>query len=119
MNNNDFIIQNSTSYTNEYSSFPYNLIKQHHFKDADNSIASLINEINNYKIQGNFEVASKLISENADLLSHYTIDSSIINIIEEEIRNAQVMALQKHQCVYFNENEPEICAVGDIWEGGL
>ena len=117
MNNSDFIIQNASSYTNEYSTFPYNLIKQHHFKDADDSIASLINEINNYKLQGNFEVASKLISENADLLSHYTIDSSIINIIEEEIRNTQVMAKQKHQCIYIQDSEPELCCSNDVWLG--
>ena len=118
MTNSDFIIQNSSSYTQEYSRFPHKVIAQHNFRDADNSIASLINEIENYKLQGNFEVASKIISENADLLSHYTIDATTINTIEEEIRNAQIMALQKHQCVYYDENEPEFCAVGDLWEGG-
>lgn len=119
MTNSDFIIQNSSSYTQEYSKFPHKVITQHHFRDADNSIASLINKINNYKAKGNFEIASKLIAEKANLLAHYTIDASTINTIEEEIRNAQVMALQKHQCVYYDETEPEYCAVGDLWEGGL
>ena len=119
MSNNDFIMQNSSSYTNEYSKFPYQIITQHHFMNIDDSIASLVNEINSYKMQGNFEVASKLISENAGLLAHYVIDASTINTIEEEIRNVQVMALQKHQCVYFDEEEPEYCALGDLWEGGM
>ncbi len=118
INNGDFIVQNSSSYTNEYSNFPHKIITQHHFMDADNSIASLINKINSYKLQGNFDIASKLISENANLLSHYIIDATTINTIEEEIRNVQVMALQKHQCVYYDETEPEFCAVGDLWEGG-
>lgn len=118
MNNSDFIVQNSSSYTNEYSNFPHSIILQHNFRNIDDSIASLVNEINNYKMQGNFEVASKLISENAGILSHYIIDASTINTIEEEIRNVQVMALQKHQCVYFDEEEPEFCAIGDLWEGG-
>ena len=119
MSNSDFIAQNSSSYTNEYSKFPHQIITQHHFMNIDDSLASLVNEINNYKMQGNFEVASKLISENANILTHYIIDASTINTIEEEIRNVQVMALQKHQCVYYDETEPEYCALGDLWEGGI
>ena len=119
ISSSDFIAQNSSSYTQEYSRFPYQVITQHHFRDADTSIASLINTINSHKLQGNLDIASKLIAENAGLLAQYTIDASTINTIEEEIRNAQVMALQKHQCVYYDETEPEYCAVGDIWEGGL
>ena len=119
MTNSDFIAQNSSSYTNEYSKFPYQIITRHNFMNIDDSIASLVNEINSYKMQGNFEVASKLISENAGLLAHYIIDASTINTIEEEIRNVQVMALQKHQCVYFDGEEPEYCALGDLWEGGM
>lgn len=45
MTQTDFIIQNASSYTHEYSNFPNSLIQQHHFKDADDSVASLINEI--------------------------------------------------------------------------
>lgn len=119
MTNNDFIRKKSSSFTQEYSNFPHQVIIQHHFRDADNSIASLINKINGYKMQGNFETASKLISENAQLLSHYIIDASTINTIEEEIRNAQIMAIQKQQCVYYDETEPEFCEAGDLWEGGL
>lgn len=119
ISSSDFIAQNSSSYTQEYSRFPHQVIMQHHFRDADNSVASLINAINSHKMQGNFDIASKLIAENANLLAHYTIDASTINTIEEEIRNAQVMVLQKHQCVYYDETEPEYCAVGDLWEGGL
>ena len=87
MTNSDFIAQNSSSYTNEYSKFPYQVITQHNFMNIDDSLASLVNEINSYKMQGNFEVASKLISENADILSHYIIDASTINAIKEEISN--------------------------------
>lgn len=117
-NNGDFIVQNSSSYTSEYSKFPHKVITRHNFRDADNSIANLINEINCYKQQGNFAIANKLMSENSNVLSHYTMDASTINTIEEEVRNAQIMVLQKHQCVYYDENEPEFCAVGDLWEGG-
>lgn len=119
MTNNEFLIANASSYTHEYSQFPYNLITQHNFKDADNSITSLINEINGYKEKGDFESASKLSAENSELLKQYVMDATVPNTMEEEIKNVQTMALQKHQCVYFCDNEPEVCAVGDVWEGGL
>ncbi len=116
MNNNDFIIQNASSYTHEYSNFPNNLIQQHHFKDADDSVASLINEITDLKARGLYDLAAKKITENANILSHYNIDAETINAIEEEIRNVQIMGIQKHQCIYFN-NEPEICCRNDVWLG--
>ena len=118
MTNAEFILQNSTSYTNEYSQFPHKLITLHHYKDADNSIASLINKINELKFQGNYEAAAKMVNDNANILVQYAIDSVAINTLEEENRNAQIMALQKHQCVWFDENEPIVCSVGDVWEGG-
>lgn len=113
--NEEFI--NDKNYTHEYSQFPKKLITKHHFKDADDSIASLINEINDLKARGLFDLADKKISENADILAHYAFGSENIRIIEEELRNVQVMAKQKHQCVYVQENkdyEPEVCCIGDI-----
>lgn len=116
--NEYFITQNASSYTHEYSKFPYNLIKQHHFKDADDSVASLINEINGYKERGLFELASKTMNEYKDILSQYSLGGSeTINTIEEEIRNAQIMTIQKSQCVFLDETEPEICTVDDVWIG--
>lgn len=118
MTNAEFIVQNSSSYTHEYSQFPYRLIEIHNYKDADDSVASLINQINELKFNGNYEAATKIINDNADVLKQYAIDSVAVNTLEEENRNAQIMALQKHQCVWFDENEPVVCSVGDVWEGG-
>lgn len=115
--NNDFITQNSSSYTHEYSNFPYSIIKQHYFKDADDSVASLINEINGYKERGLYDLAAKTINEYKDILKQYSLGGSeTINTIEEEIRNGQIMTIQKSQCVFF-DNEPEICSVNDVWIG--
>ena len=116
MTQTDFIIQNASSYTHEYSNFPNSLIPQHHFKDADDSVASLINEITDLKARGLYDLAAKKITENANILSHYNIDAETINAIEEEIRNVQIMGIQKHQCIYF-DNEPEICCRNDVWLG--
>lgn len=115
--NEEFILKNASTYTHEYSNFPYSIIKQHYFKDADDSVASLINEINGYKERGLFELAAKKITEYEDILTHYSLGGAeTINTIEEEIRNGQIMTIQKSQCVFF-DNEPEICSVNDVWIG--
>jgi hypothetical protein len=59
MTQTDFIIQNASSYTHEYSNFPNSLIKQHHFRNADDSVASLINEITDLKMRGLYDQATK------------------------------------------------------------
>lgn len=115
MTNEEFINQNAASYSNEYSKFPYKRIAIHHFKDADDSIASLLNEIDDLKARGLYSLAEKKIKENADILREYTYGSELINTVQEEIHNTQTMALQKHQCVYTDNKEPEVCCVGDIW----
>ena len=117
--NEDFIVNNSKLYTHEYSNFPYSLITQHNFKDADDSVASLINEINGYKERGLFELASKTMNEYKDILSQYSLGGAeTINTLEEEIRNGQIMTMQKSQCVFLEPEEPEICSIDDVWAGG-
>ncbi len=44
------------------------------------------------------------------------MDAETINTIEEEIRNVQIMSIQKHQCIYFDK-EPNICCKNDVWLG--
>lgn len=114
MTNEEFIKQNSKLFSHEYSQFPENLITLHHFKDADDSIASLLNEINDLKSRGLFDLAAKKIDENADILAPYTFSAEHINIYEEEILNTQIMAKLKHQCVYAQSEKP-LCCIGDIW----
>lgn len=114
----DFNTLNAAFYSHEYSKFPDKLITLHHFKDADDSVASLINEINDLKKRGLFDIATKKIADNADILVNYTFGAENINTYEEEIKNVQIMAKQKHQCIYIQKEEPEICCVGDIWAGG-
>lgn len=117
--NDNFIIKNASSYTHEYSNFPYSLITQHNFKDADDSVASLINEINSLKERGLYELASKIMKENKDVLAQYSLGGAkTINTIEEEIRNGQIMTIQKSQCVFLEPEEPEICSIDDVWVGG-
>lgn len=115
----DFLSKNAASYTHEYSNFPYSLINLHYFKDADDSVASLINEINSLKSRGLFELAAKKINEYKDILKQYNLGGAeTINTIIEEIRNGEIMTIQKSQCVYFEPDEPEICCVDDAWVGG-
>lgn len=111
----DFNTLNAAFYSHEYSKFPDKLITLHHFKDADDSVASLINEINDLKARGLNDLANKKSTEYADILKPYIIDSEVIRTNEEEIYNTQVMAKQKHQCVYTQEDIPKIWCTDDIW----
>ena len=71
-----------SQYENEFSDFPKKLITKHNFKNIDDSIASIINQINNLRSQGLYTQASLIIDNNKDILSQlregeYPISNSI------------------------------------------
>lgn len=102
--------------THEYSSFPQEIIKQHHFKDVDDNIASVVNQIKTLQSKGLYNQAARVVDNNRDVLGQYIIDSSLINEMIEQIRNTQLYALQQQQCVFYG-NKPLTCNDGDIWIG--
>lgn len=102
--------------THEYSNFPKEVIKKHHFKDVDDSIAAIVNQIKELQASGLYRQASRVIAQNKDVLGTYIIDASTINEIMEHIRNTEIFSLQEHQCVYVG-NKPITCNQGDIWIG--
>ena len=101
----------------EYSNFPTQKIKRHNFKNVDDTIASVINEINTLRSQGLFNQADRLIKNNSDILSEYIADAVTFRTWEEEIYNTQIYAKQKQQCVYFDREEPD-ALYSDVWIGG-
>jgi hypothetical protein len=105
-------------YEKEFSSFPTSLIKKHNFKNIDDNIAVIINQINLLRSQGLYSKASEIINDNKDLLSQYIIDAVTYRTWEEEIYNTQIYSRQRQQIVFFDEEEPE-CLEGDIWIGGV
>lgn len=106
-----------TAYQTEFSNFPQKKITLHNFKNVDDNIASVINEINELKSQGLYNQASRIIQNNSDILSQYVIDAITFRTWEEEIYNTQVYAKQKQQSIYFDQNEPD-AEIDDVWLGG-
>lgn len=107
------------SYSTEFSSFPSKKITKHNFKNVDDNIASVINQINTLRSQGLYNQASRIIENNKDTLAQYVVDSITFRTWEEEIYNTQIYAKQQQQqqSIYFDTEEPD-CIEGDVWVGG-
>ncbi len=107
------------SYSTEFSSFPSKKIVRHNFRNVDDNIAPIINQINSLRSQGLYNQASRIVQNNFDVLSHYIVDAISFRTWEEEIYNTQIYAKQKQQSIYFDESEEDVdCIEGDIWLGG-
>ena len=105
-------------YTHEYSNYPDALIELGNYKNVDDSIGGLINEIETYRSQGNYLAATQLVEEYAEDLKKYNIDMNLINKIIEEIRNTQIKALESGQFLSIAEVEPVSVDEGFVWLGG-
>ncbi len=105
------------TYETEYSQFPQELIALHNFKNIDQTIVNLINNINSYRSRGEYAEAASLIDNNKELLSQYIVDATTFRTWEEEIYNAQKYAKQAQQVIYFDDEEPEYCIEEDVWLG--
>lgn len=101
----------------EYSNFPKKMIERHHFKNVDDTIAPVINEINALRSQGLYNQADRIIKNNSHILSEYIVDATTFRTWEEEIYNTQIYAKQKQQFVYFDKVEPDALC-NDVWIGG-
>lgn len=104
-------------YENEFSSFPAKKITKHNFKNVDDNIASIINQINTLRSQGLYGQASRIIQANRDILGQYIVDATTFRTWEEEIYNTQTYAKKFQQFLYFDDEEPD-CQYGDVWIGG-
>ncbi|MCM1134369.1 MAG: hypothetical protein NC400_02235 [Clostridium sp.] len=103
----------------EFSCFPEKKIVRHDFKNVDDTIASIINQINELRLQGLYNQATRIVQQNFDVLSHYIVDAITFRTWEEEIYNTQIYARQKQQSIYFDDSEEDAdCIEGDIWVGG-
>ena len=106
-----------STYETEFSNFPHQKITKHYFKNIDDNIAPIINQINSLRAQGLYNQASRIIDANKDVLAQYVIDAVTFRTWEEEIYNAQKYALKIQQQIYFDDEEPDYCEEGDIWIG--
>ena len=108
-----------TNFSDEFSSFPSRKITKHDFKNIDDNIAPVINQINSLRAQGLYNQAARIIQNNIDTLSQYIVDASTFRTWEEEIYNTQIYAKQVQQSIYFDESEDDFDGIeGDVWSGG-
>ncbi|MCM1536543.1 MAG: hypothetical protein NC126_11545 [Clostridium sp.] len=105
-------------YENEFSNFPTKKITRHNFKNVDDNIASVINQVKALQAQGLYGQAARVIDNNKDVLGQYVVDAVTFRTWEEEIYNTQKYARQMQQSVFLDEEEPDDCAEGDLWIGG-
>ena len=107
------------TFERELSNFPEKKIIRHDFRNVDDNIAPMINQINSLRSQGLYDQATRIIQQNFDVMSHYIIDAITYRTWEEEIYNTQIYAHQKQQSIYFDDSEEDVdCIEGDVWLGG-
>ncbi len=105
--------------THEYSSFPDRVYTPHKFKDvskAPSSIQLTITNIKTHIANGDYSSAAALLQKSKNDLMPYYIDSEVINMIEEEIRNLEIHSKKQRQFHYTSDLEPD-CVAGDVWIG--
>ena len=107
------------AYTDEYSRLSSGVIYEPvGYKDVDDSIATLVNEIKALQAQGQYDQAAIKIAQNRDVLRKYVINAEAINRIEEETRNIEVLFKTKTQSIKYQSEEPtENIMTGDVWIG--
>lgn len=94
------------SYTNEYSKLPKELLTLHHYKDVDDYVAPLINQIKILQSQGAYDRVNSMISNRPDL-KQYVFGAEDWNALEEETRNLEILAKSKKQQIFYQEEEPD------------
>lgn len=94
------------SYTNEYSSLPNEILTLHYFKDVDDTVASLVNQIKILQTQGAYDRVNTILAERPDL-QPYIFGAENWNALEEETRNLEILAKSKKQQVFYQTEEPD------------
>ena len=95
-----------SSYTHEYSNLPEKLFTPHHFKDVDDTVAPLINQIKILQSQGQYNRINEIIANRHDL-QPYIFGAENWNALEEETRNLEILAKSKKQQVFCQSEEPD------------
>lgn len=104
------------SYTHEYSNFPTTIMEKSNYKDVDDTVAVLINQLKTFQQNNDYDSATLFIAQNPSL-KQYIIGVDSINKIIEEIRNTQIYAKTTKQTIYVQDkdNEPISAIDGDVW----
>lgn len=103
------------SYTHDYSNYPERVISLANYKDVDETVAGIINTIQQYRAEGDYASASAAIRENSSLLMQYSIGAETMNKIVEELRNTQIKGLSAGRSTIISTEEPDIADDGIVW----
>lgn len=103
-------------FTHEYSQFPNKVMEVRNFRDADDTIASVINQIKSLQSQGLYNQAQRIVEQNKDVLGSYIVDTEYLNTLDEETRNLQIYSKMVQQSIYIQDEEPE-AMLNDVWIG--
>lgn len=106
------------NYTHDYSAFPAQVMTRHNFRDADDSIASIINQIKILQAAGEYSRAASFIAANKASLGPYVLGSEYLNTIDEETRNIEIYAMSRKQQIFYLSDEPDGDLIpSDVWLG--
>lgn len=105
-------------YTHELSAFPNAPIDLPEFKDVDNNVKALVEQIRQYRMSGDYTSAALLIQQNAATLRQYNFSAEDVNRIVEDVRNTQLYVQSKKQQLYYTKRESDFVGSDqDIWIG--
>ena len=105
-------------YTHELSAFPNTPINLPKFKDVDDTVKTLVEQVRQYRIAGNYSAVASLINSNRELLRQYNFTAEDVNRIVEDIRNTQLYVQSKKQQFYYTASRGDfIGADQDVWIG--
>lgn len=106
------------NYTHEYSNFPSQLYTRHHFKDVDDSVGHLVEQIKELQARGEFDLINEIIKVNKNKLGQYVFGSEYPNGIDEELRNLEIFTKNKKQSIFYQPDDPEdMAGLADVWIG--
>lgn len=105
-------------YTHELSTFPNAPINLPEFKDVDDTVKNLVEQIRQLRMSGDYTSAALLIKQNAATLRQYNFSAEDVNRIVEDVRNTQLYVQSKKQQLYYTANESDFVGTDqDIWIG--
>lgn len=102
--------------------WPRSLIDLTNYRDANNTVGSLVAQIKNYQEAGNYDAAQQIIIHNIDTLKHYALDASAINRYVEELRNLEIYTKTHKQQIFYTPSEDEAgsyAELQDVWIGDV
>ena len=96
------------------SNFPNEVVAVGSKKDIDDSVMSLVLQYYTYIDAKDLDSATTLYNENKDTLDPYIVDSNYFSMLEEEIYNAGLLALQSSTSI-ISDSEPASQSINSHW----